>query len=418
MEIRKAFRYRVYPTSEQETRLREWEGALRLLWNLAQAQRLMDLSRVKYHRRYPTAFDQINELTVLRAELPWLVDVPRNVCTQLLIELDRAWQRCFKKLAGRPRWKKKNQSSVTICEPHSKVWRFEKSTIVFPKLGTLRAVIHRPIEGTPKTCSLTRDGDQWFASISCVVEIAEPVAPSGPPVAIDRGVVNLLADSEGRILEHPRWLKRQEKRIARAQRVESRRKKGSQNRKKARLRLARLHRKVRRQRDYVLHCEAKHYAKSHSRVIVEQLQVRNMTKSARGTKKNPGKNVRQKSGLNRAILDSGWSRFVEFLKYKTVWAGSLFLEVPPAYSSQTCAHCGQISALSRRSQSEFVCVSCGHRDNADLNAALVLLGRGSHGPAVCGGFAEVKRPKKQKLRVVRRGPRLSSEPKAPSFRTG
>ena len=418
MEIRKTFRYRIYPTPDQEARLGEWENALRWLWNLAMEQRLMGLARVSYHRIYPTAFDQINELKALRAEAPWLADVPRNVCAQLLVELDKAWQRCFKKLARRPRWKKKGRDQVAICEPHPKTWHLEEAAVVFPKLGVLQAVVHRPIEGTPKTCAIVRDADQWFAAISCVVELAEPATPPGPPIALDRGVANLLADSEGRILEHPRWLKRQEGRLARAQRVVSRRKKGSKNRDKAKRRLARLHRKVRRQRDHVLHCEAKHYAQSHGKVIVERLQVRNMTSSARGTKEDPGRNVRQKAGLNRAILDGGWGRFVQLLRYKTVWKGSVLLEVPAAYSSQTCAHCGQVEALSRRSQSEFVCVACGHRDHADVNAALVLLGRGSHGPAACGGLAEVRRPKKQELRVVRRGPRRSSEPKAPSFRTG
>ena len=418
MITRKAFRYRIYPTPEQEARLFAWENALRWLWNLAQEQRLMCLSRVSYRRIYLTAFDQINELKALRAENPWLADVPRNVCAQLLVELDKAWQRCFKRLALAPRWKRKGRDQVTICEPHPKVWHLGTDGLVFPKLGTLCTVFHRPIEGIPKTCSIVRDGDQWFISISCVVEIPAPVTPPGPPIAIDRGVVNLLVDSTGRVVENPRWLKRQEKRIAHAQRVVSRRRKGSINQAKAKRRVARLHRMVRRQRDHLLHCEARYYAKNHGTVIVEHLQVRNMSRSARGTVDGPGKRVRQKAGLNRAILDGGWGRFVSFLRYKTMWAGSTLMEVAPAYSSQTCARCGQVDASSRRSQSEFVCVACGHHDHADVNAALVLLGRGSHGLAACGGSAEVRRPMKQELRVVRRGPRRGSEPKAPSFRTG
>ena len=107
VRIGKAFRYRVYPTSKQIARLGAWEGALRFLWNLALEQRLMGLVRPHDDRRYPTAFDQINQLTELRAELPWLADVPRNVCAQLLVELDRAWQRCFAKLARAPRWKRR-----------------------------------------------------------------------------------------------------------------------------------------------------------------------------------------------------------------------------------------------------------------------------------------------------------------------
>lgn len=418
METRKAFRYRIYPTPAQEALLVEWENALRALWNAALEQRLHALSRVRHHRRYLTAFDQINELTPLRAEIPWLKDVPRNVEAQLLGELDKAWQRCFKKLSRAPRWKKKGRDSVTICEPHPKVWRLEDDSVVFPKLGAIQAVVHRPVEGKPKTCSIARDGDQWFVSISCVLEVQDPVRPEGDPVALDRGVANLLADSDGRIVEHPRWLKRQENRLAHTQRVVSRRKKGSKNRDKAKKRLARLHRKVRRQRDHVLHCEAKHYANSHGTVVVEKLQVRNMTRSARGTVEQPGRHVGAKAGLNRAILEGGWSKFANFVSYKSVWAGSSFVEVPAAYSSQTCSVCGTVDKDSRTAQAEFVCVSCGHRDHADVNAAKVLLGRGIHGQAACGGSAEVRRPKKQELRVARRGPRRGLEPKAPDFSPG
>lgn len=418
MLTHKAFRYRIYPTAEQESRLLAWTDALRWLWNLAQEQRLHALARVRHQRRYLTAFDQINELKALRAEAPWLADVPRNVCAQLLLELDKAWQRCFKRLADQPRWKRKGRDAVTLCEPHRKLFRLEGSELVFPKLGRLRAVVHRPIEGRQKTCSITRDGDQWFASISCEVEIGDPERPAGPPVALDLGVANLIADDGGRIVPNPRWLERKRKALARAQRVVSRRKKGSKNREKAKRRVARLHRKVRRQRDHVLHCEAKHYAKNHGTVIVEKLQIANMTRSAKGTRATPGKKVKQKAGLNRAILDGGWHRFVSFLRYKSEWNGSVLVEVPAAYSSQTCSACSAVDPRSRRSQSQFVCTACGHRAQADVNAAKVLLSRGIHGLAACGGSADVRRPKKQELRVARRGPRRSVEPKAPDFRPG
>ena len=136
----KAFRYRVYPTVSQIERFGRWESALRFLWNLANEQRLMGLSRPKDERVFPTAFDQINELTELRAELPWLADVPRNVCSQLLVELDKAWQRCFKRLGKRPRWKRKGLDSLGLCEPHPKAWRLDGNIVRFPKLGNLRAV--------------------------------------------------------------------------------------------------------------------------------------------------------------------------------------------------------------------------------------------------------------------------------------
>jgi putative transposase len=127
--------------------------------------------------------------------------------------------------------------------------------------------------------------------------------------------------------------------------------------------------------------------------------------------------VRAKAGLNRAILDGGWGRFVEMLRYKVVPHGGAVVEVPTAYSSQTCAECGVVDAASRRSQSEFECVACGHRANADVNAAKVLYTRGSHGGEGCGGDA-VGRPAKQQLRVARRGTRSTGEAKASAFRPG
>src|SRR5688572_9034759 len=125
MLVRQAFRYRVYLTKIQESRLRSWEGALRTLWNLAHEQRLMGLARSRDSRRYYSGFDQINELTALRAELDWLSDVPRNVCAQLLLELDNAWQRFFLGLAKRPRFKCKGRDALSLTEPHPKVFAVE-----------------------------------------------------------------------------------------------------------------------------------------------------------------------------------------------------------------------------------------------------------------------------------------------------
>jgi putative transposase len=173
-------------------------------------------------RRYYSAFDQINQLTELRAELPWLADVPRNVCAQLLVELDKAWQRCFKKLARAPRWKRKGKDFLALCEPHPKTWRLDGSKLRVPKLGNLRAVVHRALEGTPKTCNARREGDQWFASIVCELEVADPLLHTEPVVALERGVVNLVTDSDGHIHDLPRFYERTLKRLAHAQRTVSR----------------------------------------------------------------------------------------------------------------------------------------------------------------------------------------------------
>ena len=400
MLLRKGFRYRVYPTPEQAARLDRWSDTLRFLWNLANEQRRIAYAHPRGYRRYPSAFDQANELTGLRAELPWLADVPRNVSTQLLVNLDAAWQRCFKRLSDTPRWKRKGRDVIGLTEPHPKGWRLDGETLHFPKIGPVRAVVHRPLVGTPKTCTIKRDGDQWFVSIVCEVEIADPVPSVKPPIGIDRGCVNLLADSTSRIVENPRHLRRAERRLRRAQRTVSRRKKGSRNRTRAVARLNRIHRKVRRQRDHVLHCESKRYANSHGTIFVERLQIGNMS-AAGGA---------HKRGLNRSILSAGWGRFVDFCRYKVVSLGGRLSEVPAPCTSQECSACGVIDARSRISQSVFRCVACHHEEHADTNAAKNILQRGLTAVeptvAACGGFAEVRHPVKQELRVARRGTRI------------
>jgi putative transposase len=395
---RKAFRFRVYPSAEQRSQIGRWEHALRFLWNLAHEQRLLGLARLRDERKFYTAFDQINELTGLRADLPWLAEVPRNVCAQLLVELDKAWQRCFKKLGRQPRWKRKGLDRVPICEPHPKIWCLDADGLRFPKLGAMSVVQHRPLEGTPKTCAIVREVDQWFVAISCEVESPEPAHRTEPVVALDRGCVNLIADSDGKLIDNPRHLKRSLARLARAQRVVSRREKGSKNREKAKVRVAKLHRTVRRQREYVLHDISTAYAKSHGTVIVEKLNVKAM--SAEGGA--------HKTGLNRSILDAGWGRLVEMLRYKLAWSGGTLVEVTAAYSSQTCSHCGAVDPRSRRSQSEFSCVVCGCVDHADLNAAKVLKSRANRSALpVKGKLPESPRRSRKRLSVPRRSPESS-----------
>jgi len=143
--VRKGFRFRLYPDREQVAALIRWESTLRCLWNLANEQRLIGLSRPHDERKYISAFDQINELTELRAAFPWIAEVPRNVCAQLLVELDKAWQRCFKKLADQPRWKRKGRDRLGVCErpsPRSSARPRGEPTVVSKATGdTLAATI-------------------------------------------------------------------------------------------------------------------------------------------------------------------------------------------------------------------------------------------------------------------------------------
>jgi putative transposase len=396
MKLHKSFRFRFYPTKLQAAKLASWENALRFLWNLGQEQRLMGLARTD--KRYPSAFDQQKELTALRAELPWLNDVPRHLCDYLLKMLEESWLRCFRKLNRAPRWKKKGVGSIALTEPDPKMWSVAASGIRFPKLGLLRTVFHRPIEGRPLLCRISREGDQWFVSVVCELSIPDPEPRPLPLVALDRGVANAVADSDGGLVASPKFYARNMARLARLQRIVSRRQKGSKNRGKAKLKVAQLHRKVRRQRDHFVHVLSASYAKSHGTVAVENLNIAGM--------------VRANRGLSRGILDSGWGKLVECLRYKLAWSGGQMLEVPAAYSSQTCSACGVVDANSRRSQSEFCCVACGHVDHADLNAAKVLKSRVNRSALTVEGMvleATRRSSKAVKLRKLRQPKPQSSE---------
>jgi putative transposase len=374
--IHKRQRYRVYPTAEQAVRLDAWTHALRFLWNLAHEQRLEWMRKPRCERRYPTNYDQSNQVTPLRAELPWLADVPSQLCSTILARLHVAWRQCFGKISRAPRWKKRGDA---LSMGTSSRWHLVGTTLHFPKLGPIRAVVHRPLEGVAKSCTLLRDGDQWFASIVCEVTIPAPTPRTSPVVAIDRGITVLAATSDGELIANPRFGERSARRLARAQRRVARRKKGSANRAKAALAAEKIHRKIRRQRAHHHHVLSTRIAKSHGVVIVEKLNVAGL----------------KQGSLGRVISDAGWSQLASMLRYKLAWTGGILVEVPAAYSSQTCFACGAIDRASRKGI-VFRCTSCGHVDHADLNAAKVLKSRANRS-ALPGEGAACGRPVNQEI---------------------
>ena len=401
-----------------------------MVWNLAHEQRLRGLDRRDGEKVYPSWYDQKKELTELRDAYDWIKALPCNAQQQTLRHLDEAWQRCFHKLGGRPHFKAKGIDAMGIAEPDAKrswklVQRSGQDFLLFTKLGNIPVVVHRPLEGKAGTATLTRDGDQWFVSIVCEVEVADPKPPLGGPVGLDRGVANVVADSTGHLEPRPAFLDEGAKKIAKASREVSRKKKGSKNRAKAREKLAAAYRKIRRQREHVLQGLAKGYAKNHRVVVVEDLKVKSLVKSASGTVEAPGVNVAQKRGLNRAIAQMGWGHFVKLLEQKAPVYGSTVVKVSAAYSSQTCAACGHVDAASRTTQARFVCTGCGHEEHADVNAACVLRQRYEEihtrrtgGVEVCGGDA-VGRPAKQKPKTARsRTPKSNAVAKSTAVHGG
>ena len=420
VDIHRGYKYRCYPTAEQVALLDDWQGKQRFLWNLANSQYEHAYSRCRADRwRLPSAVGQIYELTSLREMLPWLRDVPRDVQNQLLIELNLAWQRFVKGIAGRPQFKCKGKHRAPVIAPQD--YRIEgdgfKRRVVFPKLGSLSIVYHRAHPGKMTKCAVSLDGDAYYVSIGTAVKVDDPPVSTKPMVAYDRGVINTVAGSDGSILRNPKHAEKSHKRKVRLQRKAAKKLKGSKNQKKAYARAARCDRKVRRQRNHFLHVVSKGIANSHGVVFFEKLNLPNMTRSAKGTKEKPGRNVAQKSALNRMLLGACLGELKRMVAYKIVPEGGRVVEVPAAYSSQECAECHHVDAASRKGE-RFVCAKCGHCDHADVNAARVLLARGlvvlavEPTVTVCGDAGARGRSKKQKLRVVRRGTHRDDAAKA------
>lgn len=252
----------------------------------------------------------------------------------------------------------------------------------------------------PKNVTVSCNGTHWYVSIQTEREVAEPVHASASAVGIDLGVARFAALSDGTFLDSPNAFKEYEQRLAFFQRRVARKKKFSANWRKAKAKVARLHRKIASLRSDLLHKASTTISKNHALVVMEDLRVVNMTASAKGTRENPGTNVHAKSGLNRRILDQGWGEFRRQLTYKLAWAGGALVLVDPRDTSRTCAACGHASAQNRQTQARFRCIACHHAANADTNAARNILARAGQARIACGDAALAASGKQEAHRVA------------------
>ena len=366
---RKAAMFRLYPSPEQYAQMAQIAGACRFVYNQALEQRR---NWYRPGRKFSFA-SQCREVTDLRAEVDWLKACPVHTLQQALKDLDRAYQNFFAGRSGYPTPHKKGvNDSFRFPDPVSLiVKRTGKSSgqVKLPKLGWVPMRGWRPLPGDICNITISPRAGQWFAAVQCEREMPEPIPSTLAPIGIDMGVAVFAALSDGTNIAPANHGKKALKSLRKAQRALSRKKRGSANRRKAIRRVARVQKRVANARKDFLHKHSTAVAKNHGVVVLEALKVRNMSASAKGTAEEPGRMVRQKSGLNRAILDQGW------LAYKLADRDGRLVEVNAAYTSQTCGICGCVESINRCSQSEFVCVNCGHTANADTNAAVNILRR-------------------------------------------
>jgi putative transposase len=387
-----AYRYRLYPTTEQAVAFMRWAGCARAVWNAALEQRQSAWRMGRVSLRYG---DQgAAQLTEAKRAHPWLREPHADVLQQALRDLDRAFWRFFNGETRYPRFKRKGghesfriqsrpgRGEITLRRL-SRRW----GEVRVPKLGWVRFRFSRKPGGQIKHLTISRDALGWHVSLCCEYEAVRPAAHLGAPVGLDRGVVTTVALSTGALHCCPALpsgqaerLRRLRRRAGRQETARRRRAPGDRSRSRRHQRtlnqIAQLRAREARIRKDFLHKLSTEIAKNHGVVAIESLDVGAMTRGASGTVIEPGTNVAQKAGLNRAILASGWGELRRQLAYKSERAGGALVEVPAANTSQRCAACGEVDPRSRRTQARFSCVACGHEAHADVNAARNILATG------------------------------------------
>lgn len=323
----------------------------------------------------------------------WLKDAPSQPLQQSLKDLERAYKNFFQKRAAFPRFKKRGQNDA-FRYPQGEKLDQENSRIFLPKLGWMRYRNSRQVTGVVKNVTVSQSCGKWYISIQTESEVSTPVHPSVSMVGLDAGVAKLAMLSDGTVFEPVNSFQKNRKKLARLQRQLSRKVKFSNNWQKQKRKIQRLHSRIANIRRDYLHKVTTTICKNHAMIVIEDLKVSNMSRSATGTTGQQGRNVRAKSGLNRSILDQGWYEMRRQLEYKQLWRGGQVLAVPPAYTSQRCACCGHTAKENRPSQSKFECRACGYTANADVNGARNILAAG-HAVLARGGMVQSGRPLKQ-----------------------
>ncbi|MEJ1179566.1 MULTISPECIES: RNA-guided endonuclease InsQ/TnpB family protein [unclassified Pseudarthrobacter] len=383
----RAYKFRMYPTAKQEDLLRAMLDDHRFLYNAALQERREAWKRSRIAINY---YAQTGQLSDIRANDPDYARWSFTSQMATLRRLDRAFQAFFRRIktgekkAGYPRFKGAGYfDTVVHRNGDGAKWDSHQTQarVRFQGVGDIKVKQHRAVTGRVKTVSAKREGRHWYITLSADQELPAPLPKTGAVVGIDlaTGPNGLAYTSLGERIDNPAFGKASLSRLAEANQAMSHTKRGSNRRRKARERVASVHRRVRNQRHDYLHKAAHRLVAGYDVIVAEKLTIAGMTRrpaprpdGAGGYEPNGGS---AKTGLNRSILDAGWGTFLELLRVKAESAGRDFIQVNPAYTSQTCSECGRREAANRKGK-DFLCLSCGHRADADINAAVNILRAG------------------------------------------
>jgi putative transposase len=345
------YKYKLEPNQKQRQLLLQQLELSRGLYNML-------LEQKQYQRI--GKFEQMRQVTELKQAFPEYKNCHAHMLQNVVKRLDTAFQNFFRRIkngekAGYPRFKGKDRFNSL---PFSDGCKLEGNKLSVSKVGNVKVRLSRklPANAVVKTCSIKRTVNGWFATLAFE---STPVflPPSIKKVGVDVGVTQFAALSNGEFIPNPRLYQNAQPELRRAQRRVARRVKGSSRRRKAVVLLKKLHERIANRRRDFLHKESTKLVQKYGTIVVEALNVSGMSRGR----------------LAKQILDCSWSEFFRMLSYKAENAGRIKAEEPPQYTSQKCAECGFVHRDNRKSQAEFECLSCGHKDNADTNGARNIL---------------------------------------------
>lgn len=377
-QVQASIKVRLYPNQEQELLLKQFCGAARWVYNWGLA---------RWKERYAegldtSAYTLADEMVLLKYTEPtrWLQEAQAQGLQQVLMHLGEAFSRFFNKQASYPQFKKRGiRESFTF--PQYVTYDTTERFMNLPKIGKVLCS-RQIVKGIIKGVTVVKEGDGWYACIRTIKEVKE-LSPNTKTVGVDMGVATMATIHDGRKalgFPHHSGLDKIIKRInilterlSRKRRVD---KVNSKNREKARAKLAKAYARLTNMRKDHLHKVSSSLVKRYGTIVVEDLKIVNMTKSAVGTVEEPNMRSSAKRGLNRVISKQAWGVFFKMLDYKCNWYGRKFIKVDPKNTSRTCPSCNHIAKENRESQAVFKCVACGHRDHADSNAAFNIRQRG------------------------------------------
>jgi putative transposase len=361
--VKRAYRYRFYPTPDQADLLNRTFGSVRYVYNRALAERSRAWTQ---EQRRVTFADTCRMLTAWKAEpeTAWLYEVSNVALQQGLQHLQQAYVGFWGKRSKYPRFKSRHWSRASATFTTSG-FRYRDGRVALAKMSEpldIRWSRPLPAGAAPSTVTVSRDAaGRWHISLLCEC-LVSPLPSSGQSVGIDAGITSLVTLSTGEKVTNPRHERRDRVRLAKAQRNLARKTKGSANRQKARVKVARVHARIADRRRDHLHKLSTRIIRESQTVIIEDLSVRNMVAN---------------HSLARAISDASWSQFRAMLEYKAAWYGRTVVAIDRFYpSSKTCSACGAIAAKMPLNIRDWTCAACGTAHDRDVNAAMNIRAAG------------------------------------------